>query len=317
MPSWWQEPYKGKTPPKDLPPLPRNLYPPSVVNKDKSKKPSKPGPDVLAMKRAISRGGRWPWQEFDDEYSDKFALGNPSSDVANSGVAGFQRQMKIEPDSGWIGPNSYSALSYALVPDGFPHAGEHLFDSKAIDLLNQAYNEFHGASSAALKRKAIPSPNYSSRGGAQVRLIVIHTAEGARTIEELGNFFASSSSQVSSHVGIDDKAGTIGEYVKRGNKAWTAANANPVAVQAELCAFANWSTAEWNKHPNMLQNCARWIAEEASAFGIPITKLNPTQAQGSGKGVCQHSDLGSWGGGHWDCGGSFPIDDVLSEARKV
>ena len=40
-----------------------------------------------------------------------------------------------------------------------------------------------------LKRVWIPSPNYSSRGGAGVRLIVIHTAEGARTIESLGSYF--------------------------------------------------------------------------------------------------------------------------------
>jgi hypothetical protein len=167
----------------------------------------------------------------------------------------------------------------------------------------------------ALTRKQIPSPNYSSRGGASVRLIVVHTAEGARTIEELGNFFASSSSGVSSHTGIDDTAGVIGEYVKRPDKAWTAANANPVAVQAELCAFAAWTIQEWNQHPNMLENCARWIAEEAGYFGIPITKLTPAQAQGSGRGVCQHTDLGSWGGGHWDCGGAFPIDQVLDMAR--
>jgi N-acetylmuramoyl-L-alanine amidase-like protein len=315
MPSWWQQPYKGATPPKGLPPLPRNLYPPSGKNKGKT--PSKPGPDVKAMKRAVSRGGRWPWQEFDEEYSDRFALGNPSSEVANSGMAGFQRQMKIEPDSGWVGPQTYSALSYALVPEGRQHSGEHLFDSVCIDLLNQAYDMFAGMPTEKLTRKAIPSPNYSSRGGSKVRLIVIHTAEGARTIEELGNFFASSSSGVSSHTGIDDTPDTIAEYVKRGNKAWTAANANPVAVQTELCAFANWSKSEWNKHPNMLENCARWIAEEASAFGLPISKLSAAQAQGSGKGVCQHADLGSWGGGHWDCGGSFPIDDVLSEAKKI
>lgn len=167
----------------------------------------------------------------------------------------------------------------------------------------------------ALKRKWIASPNYSSRGSAKVRLIVLHTAEGARTIEELGNFFSSSSSGVSSHTGADDKVGTIGEYVKRGNKAWTAANANPYAVQIELCAFAKWSAAEWEKHPNMLANCAAWIAEEAAAFGIPITKLTASQAQGSGRGVCQHADLGTWGGGHWDCGGSFPMDKVLAMAR--
>lgn len=166
-----------------------------------------------------------------------------------------------------------------------------------------------------LTRKSIPSPNYSSRGGATVRLIVIHTAEGATTIESLGNFFASSSSGVSSHTGIDDTPGVIGEYVRRDYKAWTAANANPVAVQTELCAFAKWDRAEWDRHPNMLSNCAQWIAEEAAKFGLPITKLTSAQAQGTGRGVCQHADLGSWGGGHWDCGGSFPIDHVLELAR--
>jgi hypothetical protein len=169
---------------------------------------------------------------------------------------------------------------------------------------------------APLTRKWIASPNYSSRGGASVRLIVIHTAEGALTIEDLGSFFARSSSGVSSHTGIDDKAGTVGEYVKRGNKAWTAASANPVAVQTELCAFAKWTASDWQKHPTMLDNCARWIAEEAAAFDLPITKLSPSQAQGSGRGVCQHSDLGSWGGGHWDCGSSFPMDSVLSKAKS-
>src|SRR5215472_12168199 len=139
----------------------------------------------------------------------------------------------------------------------------------------------------ALTRVWIASPNYSSRGGAAVRLIVVHTAEGATTYESLGNFFASSSAGVSSHVGIDDKRGKIGEYVTRGNKAWTQANANPVAVAAELCGFASWSTSTWqNSHQNMLLNCADWIREEASKFGLPITKLTASQAQGSGRGVC-------------------------------
>jgi hypothetical protein len=166
----------------------------------------------------------------------------------------------------------------------------------------------------ALNRVWLPSPNYSSRGGAGVRLLVVHTAEGSKTIESLGNFFASSSSGVSSHAGADDKVNTIGEYVKRGNKSWTQSNANPVACSLEMCAFAAWDNAEWHRHPNMLENCARWIAEEAAAFGIPIVKLNASQAQGSGRGVCQHIDLGSWGGGHVDCGPAFPLDEVLAMA---
>jgi hypothetical protein len=147
-----------------------------------------------------------------------------------------------------------------------------------------------------------------------VRLIVLHTAEGATTIESLGSFFSNSASGVSSHTGIDDKAGVIGEYVRPDYKAWTASNANPVAVQTELCAFARWTAAEWAGHPNMLSNAAAWVAEESARFGIPIIKLTPQQAQGGGTGVCQHRDLGTWGGNHSDCGNGFPIDQVLAMA---
>lgn len=169
----------------------------------------------------------------------------------------------------------------------------------------------------ALTRKWMPSPNYSVRGQTPVRLIVLHTAEGALTIESLGSFFSRPRADVSSHVGIDDKPNVIGEYVKRGNKAWTAAAFNPVAVQAELCGFAKWSTDVWkNQHPQMLRNCAQWIAEEAAHFGLPIVELTPSQAQGSGRGVCQHRDLGAAGGGHFDCGDGFPMDYVLDLAKK-
>jgi hypothetical protein len=65
----------------------------------------------------------------------------------------------------------------------------------------------------------------------------------------------------------------------------------------------------------MLDNCAKWIAEEAAHYGIPITRLSPSQAQGSGRGCCQHSDLGARGGGHSDCGPGFPMDYVLTLAR--
>jgi hypothetical protein len=168
----------------------------------------------------------------------------------------------------------------------------------------------------ALNRVWLPSPNYSGRSGARVSTIVLHTAEGALTYQSLGNFFSSPSAGVSSHAGIDDTPGTVGEYVRRDYKAWTAANANPWAVQAELCAFAAWDAAEWDRHPQMLRNTADWIAEEAAAHGIPLDRLSPADAQNPGvPGVCQHADLGAMGGGHWDCGPGFPIDRVLDMAR--
>jgi hypothetical protein len=166
-----------------------------------------------------------------------------------------------------------------------------------------------------LIRQHIPSPNFESRAGANPRLIVLHTAEGAKTIESLGGYFAQRSSRVSSHVGADDKKNTVGEYVNRLHAAWTQGKANHISVSMELCAYASWTREEWMRHPNMLENCAKWIAEEAAFFKIPIVKLTPAQAQGSGRGVCQHRDLGAWGGGHHDCGDGFPMDYVLEMAN--
>jgi hypothetical protein len=166
-----------------------------------------------------------------------------------------------------------------------------------------------------LNRVWMASPNYSSRGDG-VRLIVVHTAEGALTYRALGNYFASSSSGVSSHVGIDDTPGTVGEYVHREWKAWTQAGANPVAVAAELCGFAAWDDAEWRRHPEMLVNCAAWIAEEAAHYALPIVKLTPGEAQNGRLGVCAHSDLGAWGGNHSDPGPAFPWDVVIDLANE-
>ena len=171
----------------------------------------------------------------------------------------------------------------------------------------------------SLARVWIGSPNYSSRSGASARLIVLHTSEGAQTYQSLGSYFQGPV-DASSHVGIDNKVrGTIGEYVRRGDKAWTQANANPVCVAAELCtpagAAAGWSRDYWMTAQRvLLDNTADWIAEESKALGIPITWLSASEAQGSGCGVCQHQDLGSWGGGHYDCGDEFPVDYVLDKA---
>ena len=166
----------------------------------------------------------------------------------------------------------------------------------------------------ALRRDWIASPNYSSRGGSGVRLVVLHTAEGALTYQSLGSFFSSDSSGVSSHVGIDDTPGVVGEYVARANKAWTQADANPYSVAAELCAFASWDPATWQAHGAMLENTAAWVAEECAAFGIPLRRLSAAEAQGGAAGVCQHVDLGTAGGNHWDCGTGFPMDDVMEMA---
>jgi hypothetical protein len=103
--------------------------------------------------------------------------------------------------------------------------------------------------------------------------------------------------------------------VQPGDKAWTQGDYNSASVSVELCAFARWTAADWDQHPTMLETCAAWIREEANRFDIPVQRLSASQAQGSGRGVCGHRDLGAAGGGHSDPGTAFPWDRVLDMAR--
>ena len=171
----------------------------------------------------------------------------------------------------------------------------------------------------AIKRVWLPSPCYSSRSSA-VRLVVVHNTEGIRDIYSLGNFFGNSTNKVSSHAGADNiNANLLGEYVKRGNSAWTQGDANGYCVALEQCApngaSANWSRDYWiNSQNTLLRNSAAWIAEECKHYGIPIVALTSSQAQSGARGVCQHVNLGAAGGGHYDCGPGYPLDYVLKLA---
>lgn len=164
-----------------------------------------------------------------------------------------------------------------------------------------------------LSRVPIPSPNYSGRGGQAVRLLVLHTAEGARTIESLGSYFQGNV-DASSHAGADDKPSTVGIYVERASSAWTQCDYNGVAASLELCGFAAWTAQEWEAHPHMVDNAGLWLGEEAAAFGIPLRLLTAAEAQGGAAGVCDHAALGAAGGGHWDVGSSFPWSRALDVA---
>ena len=104
-------------------PFKRPLYPP-----DNSKGPVKDGSDITAVKRAISRYGMWPWQAFDDSYSNGFAHGNDTG----PGVAGFQWKNGIEP-TGNYGEATHKKLKAAKIPAGLPHAGEACFDQTAAN----------------------------------------------------------------------------------------------------------------------------------------------------------------------------------------
>jgi hypothetical protein len=164
----------------------------------------------------------------------------------------------------------------------------------------------------------IASPNFSARGKAPVRLVVIHTAEGARTTASLGAFFAKKATGASSHTGIDDKG--IEQYVPYDKTAWTIRSANGISDNVELCGFAKWTRAQWlDEHTPMLRLCAQWIRERCTARGIPIKKLTPAEVAAGKAGVIGHVDwtVGMKDGSHTDPGPGFPWDVVIGWAANT
>jgi len=128
MAEWYEKPYpKNPNPPTIS--LPRTLYPP------KSQKGFFNGQDVVAMKRAVSRLGRWPWdpQGWDDGYADSFAFGT-SGNVRDTGVKGVQRQSGID-QTGILGKNTFELLRTVLIPPELAHGGEPAFDATALNML--------------------------------------------------------------------------------------------------------------------------------------------------------------------------------------
>lgn len=104
-------------------PFPRALYPPSNV-----KGPVTDNDDVIAVKRAISRSGFFPWAKFDDSYSEKFAM---------EGVKTFQQQNGLTA-TGFYGKATHDKL---VATRSKTKPLEWAFDGIAIKLMETAKKE--------------------------------------------------------------------------------------------------------------------------------------------------------------------------------
>ena len=139
-PTWdYQSAYPGG--PMVGPELPHTSYPPDAAP---GHTPTKSSKAHKAYKRGLCRGGRWgEWKpdNWDEYFSNAFSHGKTGGNVIDSGIAGFQRQMKVQP-TGWVGKDTYNAMRSARIPDGLANAGQPLFDSVCVDLLNQAAKDF-------------------------------------------------------------------------------------------------------------------------------------------------------------------------------
>jgi hypothetical protein len=133
------------------------------------------------------------------------------------------------------------------------------------------------------------SPNYSSRNGARVRLVVCHDCEG--NYDGSISWFSSAKSQVSAHVVLSKDGTQATQMVAWANKGWHACAFNSVSEGIEAAGYAakGLGAPEWRA-------LAAVVAFRLKANGLP-----PRWARdGAGEGVAQHRDLGAAGGGHFD-----------------
>ncbi|MGH3915958.1 MAG: peptidoglycan recognition protein family protein [Pseudonocardiaceae bacterium] len=169
----------------------------------------------------------------------------------------------------------------------------------------------------------IPVNKYSSRLGERVRLVVLHTSEGARDVASLAAYLNRPGVQASYHGAVDDQR--YEAYVNYSNAAWHLRNGNQESDGLCLCAFVRWSRDEWLRHSRMLELAAAWIAERCLARRVPIRLLSAAEVGDAIRndahpgGVCDHYryTVGTGDGTHTDVGRNFPFDVVMARAQQL
>jgi hypothetical protein len=162
------------------------------------------------------------------------------------------------------------------------------------------------------------SPKQSSREGARIHGLVLHTTEGDDDVtgdadlHALGELFHNE--EASAHLGVNLR-GRFGRYVEDVAKAWAVCNFNSVTLSLEQIGFAAFDKADWFKRHDQLHGAAEFLVYGHIHYGVP---LEPGKVEGSAivrAGIFQHKDLGISGSGHVDCGPGYPQGYVTLLAK--
>jgi hypothetical protein len=155
-----------------------------------------------------------------------------------------------------------------------------------------------------------------SRNGTPIRLVAIHTSEGARTAASLAAYLDQPGVEASYHVLVDDTQSI--RYLPDGVACWAMLSGNPRALQLCFTGFAAWPRSEWLAHDWMLRQGAIVVAHWCGVYGIPPVKLTPAQVGANARGVMGHWDwtLGKHDGTHTDPGPNFPWDVFMGYVNQ-
>lgn len=155
------------------------------------------------------------------------------------------------------------------------------------------------------------TPHQSSREGARIHGLVLHTTEGGdddlgsppADLVTLGNVF--DGEEASAHLAVN-VAGVFGRYVDDDRKAWAVCNYNAMTLSLEQIGFAHFTEAQWFDRHEQLKGAAKFLQYGHERYGVPLEKGKCSNGEITRDGVFQHKDLGIMGCGHVDCGPGYP-----------
>jgi len=162
------------------------------------------------------------------------------------------------------------------------------------------------------------TPHRSSREGARIHGLVLHTTEGGddprglQDLKTLGSVF--DGEEASAHIGVNVE-GRFGRYVPDAEKAWAVCNYNQITLSLEQIGFAAFSRSQWFQRHAQLHGAAEFLVYGHRHYGVPIRKGGCANGAITREGVFQHKDLGIVGSGHSDCGDGYPQEYVELLAR--
>jgi N-acetyl-anhydromuramyl-L-alanine amidase AmpD len=172
------------------------------------------------------------------------------------------------------------------------------------------------------------SAHPSRTGGARtqpVRWLVIHTSEGNELpsgAENLAAFISrpATSGNVASYHYIADNDKVI-PIVPDDRQAYAASGGNNAGLHICHPGKAAQTRDQWfdEQSGSQLEQVARWLADKAAQYGVPLGLINPDQVRAGVPGICGHHEITQAFkiSTHTDPGKSYPWDWVISRALQV
>lgn len=172
------------------------------------------------------------------------------------------------------------------------------------------------------KIKAIITGRNHGGQRAQTDLVVMHSMESGEdptVAERVAAWFAGATSpQVSVHALVDSDS--IVQGMPDDVIAWHAAGVNLRSVGIEQAGRAEQTRAQWldDFSQRTITNAADIAAYYCKRYNIPPVFVSAAEINAGKRGITTHAEVckaTGKGGGHWDPGPNYPMDQFLAQVR--